>query len=138
MVAAELGKQLMIRVEDHVGTLAEITNLVSPSGINLIAICAYAVGKTVAIMLVTDDNNGAKRLLQKKGYQVQEEEIILLTIDNKPGSLQKVTDKLAQGGIDLRLIYGSVDKGSENTRIVVITKNNLDAMMIIKTELERR
>ncbi len=138
MITAELGKQLMIRVEDHVGTLAEITNLVSPSGINMIALCAYAVGKTVAIMLVTDDNNATKKLLQKKGYRVEEEEIILLTVDNKPGSLQRVIDKIAQAGIDLRLIYGSVEKNSEHSRIVLISKNNLDAMMIIKTELERR
>ena len=138
MITAELGKQLMIRVEDHVGTLAEITDLVSPSGINLIAICAYAVGKTVAIMLVTDDNNETKRLLQKKGYRVEEEEIILLTVDNKPGALQSVIDKLAGASIDLRLIYGSAEKNSEHSRIVLISKNNLDAMMIIKTELERR
>ena len=138
MVSAELGKQLMIRVEDHVGTLAGITDIMLPSGINLIAICAYSVGKTVAIMLVTDDNNEAKRLLQKKGYQVQEEEVVLLTVDNKPGSLQAVIDKLAQGGIDLRLIYGSAEKSGEHSRIIVITKNNLDAMMIIKTEMERR
>ena len=138
MITAELGKQLMIRVEDHVGTLAEITDLVSPSGINLIAICAYAVGKTVAIMLVTDDNNETKRLLQKKGYRVEEEEIILLTVDNKPGALQSVIDKLARASIDLRLIYGSAEKNSEHSRIVLISKNNLDAMMIIKTELERR
>lgn len=138
MINAELARQLMIRLEDHVGTLAGITDLVSPSGINLVAICAYSVGKTVAIMLVTDDNNEAKKLLQKKGYRVEEEEVILLTMDNKPGSLQRVIDKLAQGGIDLRLIYGSVEKSSEHSRIVLITKNNLDAMMIIKTELERR
>ena len=101
------------------------------------ALCAYYIGNNVAVMFVTDDNNEAKRLLAAKGYYVQEEEIILLSIDNQPGALQKVTDKIAEAGIDLTLVYGSVDESAAVNRSVVISSNNLEVMMIIKTELER-
>ena len=91
----------------------------------------------MAVMFVTSDNNEAKRLLAAKGYDVQEEEVILLSIDNKPGAFQRVTDKIAEAGIDLILVYGSVDESAEVNRSVIISNNNLDMMMIIKTELER-
>ena len=63
--------------------------------------------------------------------------MILLSIDNKSGVLRAVTDKMAEAGIDLTLMYGSVDPGAEVARIILIAENNLDVMMLIKTELER-
>ena len=137
MVKAELNRQLMIQLKNTTGTLADITNIISSSGINMIALCAYALENTVAIMFVTEDNNEAKRLLEEKGFDVQEEEVILLTIENKPGALRQVTNKIAEAGIGLNLMYGSTDPNAETSPLVLISQNNLDVMMIIKTELER-
>ncbi len=137
MVQATLDKQLMVMANNTIGSLAEMTHIISSSGINLVAICAYAVDKMVAVMFVTEDNNAAKTLLEEKGYKVQEEEVVLLSVENKPGALQAVTDKIAETGIDLSLVYGSVDKEAKKTRIVIISKNNLDIMMIVKMLLER-
>jgi hypothetical protein len=88
-------------------------------------------------MFVTDDNNAARKLLEAHNINVQEEEVILLSIDNKPGVLRAVTDKMAEAGINLTLMYGSVDPGAEIARLVLVSMNNLDVMMLIKTELER-
>ncbi|MBI5150094.1 MAG: hypothetical protein HZA28_04900 [Candidatus Omnitrophica bacterium] len=137
MIKVELSRQLMVRGDNEIGMLAKITQVISKSEINLVALCAYSIGSNVAVMFVTDDNNEAKRLLAAKGYDVQEEEVILLSIDNQPGALQKVTDKIAEAGIDLTLIYGSVDESAAVNRSVVISSNNLEVMMIIRTELER-
>ncbi|MBI3617158.1 MAG: hypothetical protein HY210_02945 [Candidatus Omnitrophica bacterium] len=137
MIKAELARQLMVRGDNEIGMLAQITRVISKSEINLTALCAYSIGSNVAVMFVTDDNNEAKRLLTAKGYDIQEEEVILLSIDNQPGALQRVTDKIAEAGIDLTLVYGSVDESAAVNRSVVISSNNLEVMMIIKTELER-
>ncbi len=137
MVKAEMNKQLMVYVHNEVGTLLEITSVISSAGINLLALCAYEIANQVAIMFVTDDNNEAKRLLEANNISVQEEEIILLSLDNKPGALKAITDKIAECEIDLTLIYGGVDKDSSVSQLVLISKHNLDLMMIIKTEMER-
>ncbi len=137
MIKAELARQLMVRGDNEIGMLAQITRVISKAEINLVALCAYSIGSNVAVMFVTDDNNEVKRLLTAKGYDIQEEEIILLSIDNQPGALQRVTDKIAEAGIDLTLVYGSVDESAAVNRSVVISSNNLEVMMIIKTELER-
>ncbi len=137
MIHVELGRQLMVIVNNKVGTLAEITSIIASSRIDLIAICAYAVNDTVSVMFVSDDNNEAKRLLEARKYKVQEEEIVLLSMDNKPGTLQTITKRIAQAGIDLRLIYGSVHQDAEICRLVMISSHNLDVTMLIKTEFER-
>lgn len=137
MIKAELDRQLMIHLKDTAGTLAEVLSVVSSSGINIIALCAYAIDGMVAIMFVSEDNNAAKSLLEKKGFDVQEEEVVLLTLDNRPGALQEVTNKIAEAGIDLTLMYGSADKDAEQSPIVLISRNNLDVMMLVKMEMER-
>jgi len=137
MIKAELSKQLMIRLPSKVGSLAHVTSAISSNGINMVALCAYEVGETVSIMFCTTDNNGAKQLLEKQGVNVREEEVVILHIDNKPGALQHVTDKIAEAGIDLHLMYGSAAPDAQSCAIILISKNNLDVMMVIKTELER-
>lgn len=137
MIKAVLDRQLMVSVQNDVGMLAAVTSVITSTGINLLANCAYAVGDNAAFMFCTDDNNAAKKLLESHNIAVQEEEVIVLSIDNKPGVLRSVTDKIASAGINLTLMYGSVDPGAEIARLVLIAKNNLDVMMLIKTELER-
>lgn len=133
MTKAILNKQLLITVDNRVGTLAEVSGVVSSSGINLIAVCAYAVDNKGVIMFVSEDNNQAKKLLKGRGYDVREEEIILLTVANKPGSLQQITQRIADAGIDLTLIYGSVEQKGKTSRIVLVSEDNSGVLAILKT-----
>lgn len=127
-----LDKQLLITVTNKVGTLAEVCSVVASSGINLIAICAYAVDNQGIIMFVCEDNEQAKGLLKAKNYDVREEEIVLLTLANKPGALQSVTEVIAAEGIDLTLIYGSAEKKGKTNRIVLVSEDNEAVLAALK------
>lgn len=133
MTNAVLGKQLIITVDNKVGSLAEVSEVISSSGINLIAVCAYAVDNKGVIMFVSEDNKTAKKLLKAKDYNVRDEEIVLLTVDNKPGSFQAVAQRIAAAGIDLTLIYGSVEQKGKTSRIVLISEDNRAVLTAIKT-----
>ena len=133
MINAILDSHLMIKVNNKVGTLAEISNVISASKINLIAINASAVDNVGHLYFVTENNAEAKRLLKQKKYDVREEKVVLVTLDNKPGALQGVTTKIAQAGIDLTLIYGSVEKEGIISRVVMISENNEALLMAIRT-----
>lgn len=132
MTSATVSKQLIITVNNKMGTLAEVTSVVSNVGINLIAVCAYAVDNKGVIIFVTEDNNQAKKLLKDKKYDVREEEVILLVLDNKPGELQKVTEKISKAGIDLTLIYGSVEQKGKTSRVILVSENNKAALAAIQ------
>jgi hypothetical protein len=132
MISAILDSQLMITVNNKAGTLAEVTSVIAASKINLVAISAYAVDNVGHIVFVTENNKEAKKLLQKQKYEVHEEGVVLVTLDNKPGALQKVTTKIAQAGIDLTLIYGSVDKDSIISRVVMISEDNQSLLLAIR------
>ena len=129
---ADLDTQLLVTVDNKVGTLAELTNVVASSGINLIAMCAYAVDNKGVIMFVSDNNTQAQKLLKAKKYEIREEEVVLISVDNKPGALQLVTKKISEAGIDLTLLYGSVDKTGKISRMVLVSENNNAVLTAIK------
>ncbi len=133
MTDAILSTQLMVHVDNKVGTVAEVSSTISSSGINLIAVCAYAVDNNGFIMFVTEDNKKAKKLLKDKNCDVREEEVVLLNIDNKPGALHAVTQRIADSGIDLTLIYGSVERKGKKSQIVLISEDNNAVLAAIKT-----
>ena len=129
---ATIGKQLMISVNNQVGALAEAARIVAEAGINLIAVCAYVIDRKGFILFVTEDNNKAKGVLRAKKYDVREEEIILMSLDNKPGTLKAITEKIANAGIDLTLLYGSVEEKGKTSKIVLVSENNKAALAVIK------
>lgn len=133
MAKAVLDKQLIITVDNKVGTLAEVSNVISSSGINLIAVCAYAVDNKGFIMFVSEDNNKAKELLKARKYNLREEEVILISLENKPGALQAITQRIADAGIDITLIYGSVEKKGKTSQLALISEDNQAVLTAIKT-----
>ncbi|MDD3375110.1 MAG: hypothetical protein PHY73_05245 [Candidatus Omnitrophica bacterium] len=133
MVDVDLGKQLLVKVSNSVGTLAEVSSLISSSGINLLAVCAYAVDKNGLMMFVCDNHKRAIKILKEKKYDVREEEIVFLTVDNKPGALLSATQRISECKIDITLLYGSVEQKSKKSRIVLIAENNNAVIAAIKT-----
>jgi len=132
MISAVPDTQLIITVNNKVGTMAQVLNLVSSSGINLVAVCAYAVENVGNIMFVTEDNKLAKKLLEVKKYNVREEGVVLVTLSNKPGALEDVTKKISNAGIDLTLVYGTVEKEGIISRVVVISEDNKALLMALR------
>ena len=131
-ISAAKDHQIIITVDNKVGSLAEIATAVASSGINLTAICAYAADNKGMIMFVSDNNELAKKILKAKKYNIREEEVILISLDNRPGSLQSVTKKIAELGIDLNLLYGSVEKSGKTSRIVLISEDNDAVLTVLK------
>ncbi len=134
MVKAELGTQLVIAVDNRVGALAEAARIVAGAKINLLAVCAYVIESKGFILFVTEDNQKAKEALKKKHYEVKEEEVVCVSVDNKPGTLEVVAEKIAKAGIDIRLIYGTADKSSKTNSLIILAENNKAALATIQAK----
>jgi len=131
MAKARLGRELAVKTENKVGVLAEVTSLIANAGVNIQAICAYAMEKEAYFMIVTEDNKKAEALLKKAGYEVTESEIILVDLENKPGALEGIASKLKDANIDLNYIYGTTyGKGPE--LIILNSNNNAGAIKALK------
>lgn len=123
-------KQLYALVENKPGSLAQISAALSKAKINLIAINVPEEKGGGAIRLVVGNAGKAKAALKKLNITCDEEDVIAVEIDEKPGSLAGIADRLAAAGINIESAYATGVPGSQKTMLIlsvsdVITGNEI-------------
>lgn len=112
------GRDLKVCAENRVGILADVTDLIAENGINIENICAYGVGAEAVFYMMTSDNEKSRRILEENGYSVQEREVIVLELWNRPGVLSDVAIRFKKNGIHLQTVYGTSSPGGGKTSII--------------------
>jgi len=131
--SAQLGKEIVVTVMNRIGVLADIARILADHGINIEAVAGYAMENEANIMLVTDDNLRSLDALVKAGYKAAKENpVLILDLENKPGSLKLVSQKLASENIDLKYIYGTGCASNCPAKLIVSTNNDEKALLIFK------
>ncbi len=112
-------KELTILSRNEVGTLAAIAEALGGVGVNIEAISAYEENNKAVFRLVTNDVTTAKKTLSKiPDLRINESDIIVLRMQNRPGELGKITRKLANRGVSLESIY-IVTKAHDYTEVAL-------------------
>ena len=108
-------KDLTIELDDKVGSVAAAAEAIDKAGVNIESICGFVVGgKGVGHVLVADPGK-ARQALQSAGARVTgEQDVLVLDIEDKPGSLGKLTRKIADAGVNLNAVYLAT-----KTRVVI-------------------
>jgi hypothetical protein len=124
-------KELKVIVENKTGILAEVIDLIAQKGVNIENICAYKTEDKAIFYILTDDNTKARKALEEKRYLIEEREVIVLRLWNRPGALSEVATKFRQNGINLYSVYGT--RGGEKTTIVFSAEDNDKASEVFDT-----
>ncbi|MBM3252321.1 MAG: ACT domain-containing protein [Candidatus Omnitrophica bacterium] len=132
MENAKLVKQLIVTTQDKPGMLAEVTGVIASQGINIEAICAYGMEGKAIFYLVTKNNAKAKQALTAKGWQVNEEDVVMLDLENKPGALSQLSSKLKAKNINLKYCYGSACSSDCPCRLVLNADDNKQLLEALK------
>ena len=130
--SAKLGKEFVVVSENKVGVLSKIATILADRGIDILAVSAQAAGGVALINLVTDDALRTKDLLSKKKIKAQENAVLLLQVEDKPGVLKRLTKKLAAKKIDILNIYGSAPASYGPCVLVISTSDNSKALLALK------
>lgn len=103
-------KDLTVILENRPGTLADMGNTLGKAGINIDGICGFPCeGRGVSHILV-EDAAGARRALEAIGLEVSKDRAVLvLEVENRPGSLAEITKKIADAGANVDLLYVASD-----------------------------
>ncbi len=116
-------KEITIKVQNRVGALADVAELLGGLGVNIEAISAHGEGDFGIIRIITNDSKTAmKNLAKLPGMKSRESDIIIVDMSNKPGELGKITRKLANKGVDLESIY-LVSKLSDVMQVAIKPAN---------------
>lgn len=130
---AGIEKEVTVTAANKIGLLAEISKLIADHGINIDGIAGYAMDNEAKIMMVTNDATRAVEALKKAGFSwVKESEVIVLELENKPGALKIVTEKLASEKIDIKYTYGTSCSGTCPAKLILATNDDQKALVVFK------
>jgi hypothetical protein len=110
---------LQIELQDKPGTVAAAAEALGKAGVNIEGFAGFEVGGKGIGHVLVEDASKARQALEGAGARVTgESQVIVLDIEDKPGSLGSVTRKIAQAGVSLNAVYLAT-----RTRIVIGAKD---------------
>jgi hypothetical protein len=119
-----MATDLTLYLDDEPGELAPIGDVLGKAGVNIAGLCALTSGGGHAeVHILVQDATPAFEALQGAGIKiVEEQEVIVLDIKDRPGALGEVVHKLGAAKINLETAYLAT-----NTRLVLSAANLADA-----------
>jgi hypothetical protein len=112
-------KQITAWTESTPGQIGRIAKALGDAKINITAFTAYGTGGESPIRLQVTSPAKAKKILLDLGYRVTEEEVMRVTIADKPGLLGDIGARLAKAGVNVDYGYASIAKGGKKADVVL-------------------
>jgi len=132
MTAVKQCKEVSVRVLNDIGILAQLTRIVAEKGVNIRAAAAWVEDENKGVVrLVTDDNLRAVDALREHNYAPEEVASIEVDLEHTPGMLHRVCEKIGQGGVNIRYLYGSAAVSTETCVLILSTDDNERALVLL-------
>lgn len=114
-------QQLTVTTPNRPGALARVAETLAASKINITGLDAS--GPRRQVRLLVGNAAKARRALQKAGIRSRIENVVAVTLADRPGSLGRTARKLAKRKININYAYGTVARGGKRAAIVFGVSN---------------
>ncbi len=112
--------QLTVTAESKPGVLAKVSDALAQAGVNIVAVCAGETAGRGKIRLLVSDLARAKEALAGVKIRCGEEPALLLSLDDRPGTLSSVVSRLAAAKINIKCAYATTGGGGQAQVVLVV------------------
>jgi hypothetical protein len=116
-MSASFAKQLCIFLENKPGVLSRLCRALAGARINLKAISVLDSLDHAVVRLVVDKPAAARRLFEDHHLLVIENDLLALSLPDRPGELGRVAARLAKARINITYVFGSAPDGMKRGTI---------------------
>ncbi len=125
-------KQISAWVEDRPGTLAKLADALGEKGVSIRAFMASAMDGRGFVRLVVDRAAAAKRVLGAHGWKITEDDVVEVTLPDRPGALGHVADRLAAAGINVQYAYLGTAKSAQRVNLYLAVQDVRAALRALR------
>ncbi|MHB8572913.1 MAG: ACT domain-containing protein [Candidatus Dormibacteria bacterium] len=121
-------KDLTIQIDNQVGTFARAAGALGKAGVNIEGVLGTAIDNRGIVHFLVEDGPAAREALKSAGCKVMSEtDVVVVDVQDRPGELARVTQKLADAKINLDLVYLAT-----RTRVVIGCDNLVKARDLLQ------
>lgn len=115
-------QQLSLFLENKVGRLTEVTQVLSKHGINITAFSIADSEDFGILRMIVDQHDIALKALKDEHFVVHSTNVVGFIIPNQPGKLYDALQHLDKTSIDIEYLYAFAHNG--NAAVVIKTNND--------------
>ena len=116
-------KQISIFVENKEGRIQKAINSLGQADVNIRALSIADTSKYGILRLIVSDNEKAIDALEKDGFIVNENEVIILAVPDEPNGLNSTLAVFDETGINLEYLYAFVSSKTDKAIVVMRLEN---------------
>ena len=125
-------KQISVFVENKEGRIKKAIDTLAKENINIRALSIADTTKYGILRLIVSDNKKAIESLEKDGFIVKENEVILLAIRDEPNGLNSALSIFEEKKINLEYVYAFVSTKVDEAIVVMRFENMEKAIDALK------
>ena len=108
-------RAFIIQAENRPGALADLAEALGQRGINITGVAGSTWDSSGAISLITNDDSGTRSVLDERGANYRESELVAAGMEDKPGTLGDAARRLADRGVNIEAIMPTGMQGGRVT-----------------------
>jgi hypothetical protein len=115
--------EVVVELEDRVGALADLGELLGGEGVNIraLAVVSLSSGRALA-HLVVEPADVAVRALREHGLEPRRvREVLSVTLEDEPGALGRYCRKLADASINLEAVYLAGERNGAKELVLAVS-----------------
>ena len=124
-------EQLSVFVENKPGKLVEALETLSAAKIDLRALSLADTADFGILRIIVDSPADAVKALKDEGFLVKSNDVIPISISDRPGGLASVLRVLADNGVDVEYTYAFVAHANEEAHVIVRVADNDSAIKVL-------
>lgn len=111
-------RQVSVFIENKVGRIMEITEVLGESDINLRALSLADTSDFGILRMIVDNIDKAVKVLKDKGFIVKETDVVAVEVPDKPGGLAQVLEVLCIANINVEYMYAFFEQPKDKALLI--------------------
>lgn len=126
-------KQISVVMENIPGKLSGLSDVLGAEGINIRAITVADTSDLTTVRMIVDDPNKAVLVLESKGFNIRQREVLAVETPDHPGGLNAVLRPLRDAQINVHYLYPYIGR-IKNNAILIVGVDKIDEALAILTQ----
>ncbi len=130
----EFVSELSARLENKPGRLAKVCAALAREKVNIRALSVMDSDDRSVLRMVVDQLDPTRQVLTSLGVEYESRDVLAVELDNRPGALTKILEKLAEEHINIEYAYVSAASAPGRSLGIFHTSNPKRALQILVTD----